>query len=173
MRYFKIRISESPRAVKKYVQIQRARIPSRRRAPTPEFFFYALEYIKQRKRRDVRLKHRDGIVIIALFHSGERARFVNPRDFQDLHRKPARDFVERPSEIGCAVADVGAERDINPELFLYHLIFDIRSSASAILGSGTVSAKRTYPSPEGPRPLPGVATMAASSRSLAATSLEL
>ena len=88
----------------------------------------------------------------------------------------ARAFLQRIlrlPNLANRFAEVGARADESARFIAQKPAFSILSSASLSLASGTVRAKRIYPSPEGPKPFPGVVTTPQFLRTCAVNSLEV
>jgi len=86
------------------------------------------------------------------------------------------EVIDPVSENTANAFAAGAVRS-NPDLVIRcHLqssSFSIRSTASCIRSTVFVSAKRRYPSPCSPKPMPGVATMPAFSKRIFENSIEV
>ncbi len=88
----------------------------------------------------------------------------------------ARAFLQRILRLlnlANRLAEVRARADEGARFIAQKPAFSILSSASVSLASGTVRAKRMYPSPEGPKPFPGVVTTPQFLKTCAVNSLEV
>ena len=81
--------------------------------------------------------------------------------------------ILRLPNLANRLGEVRARADESARFIAQKPAFSILSSASLSLASGTVRAKRIYPSPEGPKPLPGVVTTPQFLRTCAVNSLEV
>src|SRR4029077_4927323 len=103
--------------------------------------------------------------------------FLPARDAVHRHTARLSQKVQRPEQCELAITEIRTQGDITNDRssrrYLDHFSLAIRATASRRRGSSTASAKQINPSPDGPKPTPGVQTTPASSNIRPAVSVEV
>lgn len=108
-----------------------------------------------------------------LLDGTHRLRAVEGRGAEKFYARAFLQRILRLPNLANRLAEVRARADESARIQAQKPAFSILSSASLSLASGTVRAKRMYPSPEGPKPLPGVVTTPQFLKTCAVNSLEV
>ena len=121
-------------------------------------FFDIQEKREQILRADFAIERKDGVYEGRLLDGAHRLRAVERRSAEKFYPLGFLQLLLSLAKLANRLAEVRARADESTRLLAQKPAFSILSRASVSLASGTVRAKRMYPSPEGPKPLPGVVT---------------
>ena len=157
VRHLQARLADDRLAVEEKVQVDHPGPPSLL-SRAPQLPLDAQQEREQFGGTHPALEREDGVDEGGLRHGphglgavkGGRGEEARPRDVLQL--------LARAPNLADRLAQVGARADEGADPGAQKPAFSILASASLSLSSGTVSARRTKPSPEGPKPLPGVVT---------------
>lgn len=137
---------------------------------------FLLDFQEERKkvvRADSGFERENGVDEGRLLDGPHRLRAVEGRCGEKFYTRAFSQRILRLPDLANRLAQVRARADKGARFIAQKPAFSILSSASVSLASGTVSAKRIYPSPEGPKPFPGVVTTPQFLRTCAVNSLEV
>ena len=108
-----------------------------------------------------------------LLDGPHRLRAIQGRCGEKFYARAFLQRILRLLNLANRLAEVRARADEGARIQAQKPAFSILSKASLSLASGTVRAKRIYPSPEGPKPFPGVVTTPQFLKTCAVNSLEV
>ncbi len=135
-----------------------------------------LDFQEERKevvRADFGFEREYGVDEGRLLDGTHRLRAVEGRGAEKFYAPASAQFLFGLSDLANRLAEVRARADEGARFIAQKPAFSILSKASLSLASGTVRAKRIYPSPEGPKPFPGVVTTPQFLKTCAVNSLEV
>ncbi len=172
MRYFQALPADDHIAIEEQIQVDHPRAP-----PFPpyasHFFFHAQKEREQILGTHSVFERKNGIDEGRLRDRPYGLCTIKRRNGSESHPRAFLQRIFRLPNLANRLAQVGACADKSTSLLAQNPAFSILSSASLSLSSGTVRAKRIYPSPEGPNPLPGVVTTPQFLRICAVNSLDV
>ncbi len=172
MRHFQALPADDHIAIEEQIQVDHPRAP-----PFPpyasHFFFHAQKEREQFGGTHSAFERKNGVYEGRLRDRPYGLCTIKRRGAEKLHPWAFLQFIQRPLNLANRLAQVGACADKSARLLAQNPAFSILSSASLSLSSETVRAKRIYPSPEGPKPLPGVVTTPQFLRICAVNSLDV
>ena len=157
MRHFQTLLADDRLIKEEQIQVDHPRAP-----PFPSyashFFFHAQKESEQLLGTHSAFERKNGVDEGRLRDRTHWLRAIKRRYGSEPHPRAFLQLIYRLPNLANRLAQVGACADKGARLLAQNPAFSILSSASLSLSSGTVRAKRIYPSPEGPKPFPGVVT---------------
>ena len=157
VRYFQTLLADNLLAVEEQIQVDHPRPP-----PLPSYASHSLLDVQKESEQilgaDSAFERKNGVDEGRLLDRTHGLCAIKRRYGSESHPRAFFQLIQRLQNLANRLAQIGACPDKGARLLAQNPTFSILSSASLSLASGTVRAKRIYPSPEGPKPLPGVVT---------------